>query len=72
MRQCPKPNGDVFCQQVSYAPVLTIGPAAGDSDGGSGDAGIFIAIGVVLLALIGFLLLRRRRGGEREPLEVET
>jgi peptide/nickel transport system substrate-binding protein len=72
-QQCPKPDGDAFCQQVSYEPLLTIEPASGDSDSGGGSAGIFIAIGVVVVAGIAFLLLRRRRGGGgREPLEVET
>src|SRR4051812_6595131 len=70
--QCPKPDGDAFCQQVSYEPLLTLAPASGDSGGGSG-AGIFIAIGVVLVAGIAFVLIRRRRGGgPREPLELET
>jgi len=70
--QCPKPNGDAFCQQVSYAPLLAIAPGSGDSGGGSG-AGIFIAIGVVLVAGVAFVLVRRRRGGgPREPLELET
>jgi peptide/nickel transport system substrate-binding protein len=70
--QCPKPDGDAFCQQVSYAPLLTMEPASGDSDGGGSSAGIFIAIGVVVLALLAFVFLRRRRGGGREPLELET
>jgi peptide/nickel transport system substrate-binding protein len=72
-QQCPEPNGDVFCQQVSYAPVLTIAPAEGGSDdGGGGGAGIFIAIAVVVVAVLAFVFLRRRRGGGREPLELET
>ena len=73
-RQCPKPDGDAFCQQVSYQPLLTIAPAEGDGgdDGGGSGAGIFIAIAVVVLGLLAFVLLRRRRGGGREPLELET
>jgi peptide/nickel transport system substrate-binding protein len=70
--QCPKPDGDAFCQQVSYQPMLTIEPASGDSDGGGSNAGIFIAIAVVVLGLLAFVFLRRRRGGGREPLELET
>src|SRR3954470_13982841 len=70
--QCPKPGGDAFCQQAWWEPLLTLAPASGDSGGGSG-AGIFIAIGVVLVAGIAFVLIRRRRGGgPREPLELET
>jgi peptide/nickel transport system substrate-binding protein len=72
-QQCPKPDGDAFCQQVSYEPLLTIAPASGESDSGGSGAGIFIAIGVVVVAGIAFLLLRRRRsGGGRGPLEVEA
>jgi peptide/nickel transport system substrate-binding protein len=71
--QCPEPNGDAFCQQVSYAPLLTLEPASGDSGGGGSGAAIFIAIGVVLVAGLAFVLIRRRRGGgPREPLELET
>jgi LPXTG-motif cell wall-anchored protein len=71
-RACPKPNGDPFCQQVSYEPMLAIAPAEGGDDGGGSSAGIFVAIGVVVLALLGFVFVRRRRGGGREPLELET
>jgi peptide/nickel transport system substrate-binding protein len=69
---CPKPDGGAFCQQVSYEPMLTIAPAEGGGDGGGGGAGIFIAIAVVVLGVVGFVLVRRRRGGGREPLELET
>jgi peptide/nickel transport system substrate-binding protein len=71
-RACPKPNGDPFCQQVSYEPMLAIAPAEGGDDGGGSSAGIFIAIAVVVLGLLAFVFVRRRRGGGREPLEVET
>jgi LPXTG-motif cell wall-anchored protein len=71
VKACPKPVGDVMCQQVSYETMLAVAPKEGGSDGGS-SAGIFIAIGVVLLAGIAFVLIRRRGRGGREPLEVET
>jgi peptide/nickel transport system substrate-binding protein len=71
-RACPKPDGDPFCQQVSYEPMLTIAPAEGGDDGGGSSAGIFIAIAVVVLGLLAFVFVRRRRGGGREPLELET
>jgi peptide/nickel transport system substrate-binding protein len=71
-RACPKPDGDPFCQQVSYAPMLTIAPVSGSDDSSGGGAGIFIAIGVVVLGVIAFVFFRRRRGGGREPLELET
>jgi peptide/nickel transport system substrate-binding protein len=71
--ECPKPDGDAFCQQVSYEPLLTIEPASGESDSGGGSTGIIIAIAVVVVAGVAFLLIRRRRGGGgREPLELET
>jgi len=70
--ECPKPDGDAFCQQVSYEPMLTIGPASGSDDDGGGGAGIFIAIAVVVLGLLAFVFVRRRRGGGREPMELET
>jgi peptide/nickel transport system substrate-binding protein len=72
-RVCPKPDGDAFCREVSYEPMLTIAPASGDGgDGGGSGAGIFIAIAVVVLGLLAFVFVRRRRGGGREPLELET
>ena len=71
-RQCPEPEGDAFCQQVSYEPMLTIEPAEGGSEDGGSSAGIFIAIAVVVAAILAFVLIRRRRGGGREPLELET
>jgi peptide/nickel transport system substrate-binding protein len=72
-RVCPKPDGDAFCREVSYEPMLTIAPADGDGgDGGGSGAGIFIAIAVVVLGLLAFVFVRRRRGGGREPLELET
>jgi peptide/nickel transport system substrate-binding protein len=72
-RVCPKPDGDAFCREVSYEPLLTIAPASGESDSGGTSVGIFIAIAAVVLAGIAFLILRRRRGGgPREPMELET
>ncbi len=72
--QCPKPDGDAFCQQVSYQPLLTIAPADGDGgDGGGGSTGIIIVIAVLVLGGLAFLIVRRRGGrGGREPLELET
>jgi len=72
-RECPRPDGDAFCQQVSYEPLLTLEPACGDSDSGSSNTGIIIVIVVVVVAGAAFLLIRRRRGrGPQGPLELET
>jgi peptide/nickel transport system substrate-binding protein len=72
VKACPKPNGDVMCQQVSYETMVPVGLKSGGSDGGS-SAGIFIAIAAVLLiGGVAFVLIRRRGRGGREPLEVET
>jgi peptide/nickel transport system substrate-binding protein len=73
--QCPKPDGDAFCREVSYEAMLTLAPADGDGGdgGGGGSTGIIIAIAVVVLGAAAFLVVRRRRGGGgREPLELET
>ena len=70
-KACPKPNGDVLCQQVSYETLIPVSKSSGS--GGGGGSGIIIAIVVVVVAGAGFFVLRRRRGGGgREPLEVET
>jgi peptide/nickel transport system substrate-binding protein len=70
-KACPKPNGDVLCQQVSYETLLTLAPGSGGGDGGGGSAGIIIAIAVVVLGGLAFVFVRRRRGGGG-PLELET
>lgn len=74
---CPKPNGDLYCEQVSYAPWATLGPptaeavntAAKDSDSSSGLLIVVIVIAALALVLIVLLIVRRRRRG-REALEV--
>jgi peptide/nickel transport system substrate-binding protein len=73
-RVCPKPDGDAFCREVSYAPMLTIAPADGSGgDDGGGSTGIIVIVAVVVLGALAFLVVRRRGGrGGREPLEVET
>jgi peptide/nickel transport system substrate-binding protein len=74
-QKCPADDtGDIFCEQVSYEPLLSLAPADGSSDdgddgGGGGGAGILIAIGVLILGAIAFFVIRnRRRGG---PIELE-
>jgi peptide/nickel transport system substrate-binding protein len=73
-RVCPKPDGDAFCREVSYAPMLAIAPAdGGGGDDGGVSTGIIVIVAVVVLGALAFLVVRRRGGrGGREPLEVET
>lgn len=71
---CPAEDGDIFCEQAGYAPLLNLEPASSASssdDGGGGSSGVLIAIiAVVVLGLIGFLVMRSRKRRD-EPLEVE-
>jgi peptide/nickel transport system substrate-binding protein len=71
---CPADDtGDLFCEQVSYEPLLSL--SAADSSSDSSDGGVsgvviaLIAAGVVAVA--GFLFWRARRHREGEPLERE-
>jgi len=71
---CPEDGGDFICEQVSYEPLLSIGPANGSSsdDGGGSSGGIVIAIVAAVVVIGGgALLLRRRRKDGGEPLEYE-
>ena len=74
---CPKPNGDLYCEQVSYAPWATLGPptaetaanTSGSDDGGNGL--LYVLIGVVVVAIgILILIVLRRRKASREAIEV--
>jgi peptide/nickel transport system substrate-binding protein len=71
-KQCPKPSGDVLCQQVNYAAIAELEPGEGGDDGGS-STGIIAVIALVVVAVAAFLFVRWRRSrGGREPLELET
>ncbi|MFN8160542.1 MAG: peptide ABC transporter substrate-binding protein [Solirubrobacterales bacterium] len=69
--QCPEDDtGDILCEQVGYAPLLTITPTSADSAGGGSSTGIIIAVAVVVAGGIVYLIVRsRRRRGE--ALEIE-
>jgi peptide/nickel transport system substrate-binding protein len=72
---CPRGDrGDIICEQVTYAPLLTIAPSeGGGGDDGGGSTGIIVIVAVVVLGVLAFLFFRWRRGrGPREPLELET
>ena len=75
-RSCPKPDGDLICDQVSYAPWLGFTPptaaaaATTEDDGGtSGLLYVLIALVVVVVAVGAFVVIRRRRA-DREAIEV--
>ena len=63
---CPAGDtGDIFCDQVSYEPMLSLTPGStSSSDGGGGGGVVLVVIGVAVLAGIAFFVIRaRRRGG---------
>jgi peptide/nickel transport system substrate-binding protein len=69
---CPAgEDGDVFCDQVSYEPLLALAPGStsSDDDGGA-PTGLIIVAAALVLGGIAYLIVRSRRRG-REPLEVE-
>ena len=75
-RSCPKPDGDLICDQVSYAPWLGFTPPTAaaaatteDEGGTSGLVYLLIALVVVVVAIGAFVVIRRRRA-DREAIEV--
>jgi peptide/nickel transport system substrate-binding protein len=73
---CPRPGGDLICDEVGYQAWLTLGPpgaaaAAKTADEGGSSSGLIIGIVVVVavLGVIAFIVIRRRRAS-REALEV--
>jgi peptide/nickel transport system substrate-binding protein len=75
-RSCPQPTGDVFCDQVSYVPMLTLGPfvaaKAAASTSGGGSSAVWIVVAVAAVVLVALLLFLRRRRRDREPAELEV
>jgi peptide/nickel transport system substrate-binding protein len=75
-RSCPKPDGDLICDQVSYAPFLGFTPPAAPASGAADDGGgssplLFILIGVVVVGVaIAVVMILRRRRADREAIEV--
>ena len=78
---CPEGDGDLFCEQAGYEPLLSLTTTGGsdgssDDDGGGGSGVLIAIIAVVVIAGVAFLVIRsRRRGGEAleedEPAEGE-
>ena len=73
---CPKPDGDLICDQVSYAPWVNFAPPTAaaatttqDEGGSSGLLFVLIGLVVVVFAIGAFVVIRRRRA-DREAIEV--
>jgi peptide/nickel transport system substrate-binding protein len=72
VRSCPESTGDVFCEQISYEPVLSLTPGSESSDsGGGGSTVAIIIVAAAVVAVGGFFVIRSRRRRKGEPLEVE-
>ena len=72
---CPAETGNIFCQQVSYEPLLALAPVTGSSSGGdetSGVPGGLAAIGAVFVAIAAFFVGRAYGRRDVEPLELEA
>jgi peptide/nickel transport system substrate-binding protein len=75
-RICPKPTGDIICDEVGYTAWLTMGPpvaaVAAKTTNDSSSSGVMIAVivvAVLVLGLIALIVIRRRRK-DREAIEV--
>jgi peptide/nickel transport system substrate-binding protein len=73
---CPRPGGDLICDEVGYQAWFTLGPPGAnaaatttDEGGSSGVLIIVIVVAVVVLGVIAFIVIRRRRAS-REAIEV--
>ena len=72
-RYCPSETGTVFCQQVSYEPLVTLAPGTASSESTvSGVPGGIVAIGGVIVLIGGYLAGRARGRREIEPMEMEA
>lgn len=70
---CPEDStGDMMCDQISYAPMLTIAPGSSSGESGGGGSGVVIAvIAVVVVGAAAFFVIRSRRRRRGEPVELE-
>jgi peptide/nickel transport system substrate-binding protein len=69
---CPRGDrGDLICEQVSYAPLLTLAPAEDGGGSGGSSTMIFAIVALVAVGASAFLVVRRQRRGAREPVELE-
>ncbi len=70
---CPEgETGDIICEQVGYAPLLTMTPAAGSGSGdGGGQSPGLAVVAAIVFGVGGWMLgARQSRKREREPLEL--
>ena len=78
VKRCARsPNGDITCDQVSYAAIAAMAPPSaaaggggGSDDGGSGLMIVLIVLAALIVIAVVVVLLRRRRAG-REAVELE-
>ena len=68
---CPSSDGDVFCDQISYEPLLTLAPGSTSSgDEGGSPTGLIIVAVLLVGGVVAYLVLRARRR-RAEPMELE-
>jgi peptide/nickel transport system substrate-binding protein len=76
---CPKPNGDLYCEQVAYAPWATLGPpqpgeegalASSSGDDGGSNGMLFVVIALAAVVILLLVVMFRRRRKDDEALEV--
>jgi peptide/nickel transport system substrate-binding protein len=74
---CPEPDGDITCDQVSYAAIAAMAPPSAATGGGSGGddggSGLMIVLIVVaaLIVIAAVVLIVRRRRASQEAVELE-
>ena len=74
-QSCPKPDGDIICDQVAYAPWLNFTPpavtAAATTEDEGGSNGLLVVVIVFLAAIfvLGAYVVIRRRRADNEALE---
>ena len=74
-QSCPKPDGDIICDQVAYAPWLNFTPptttaaATTTDDGGSNGLLLVVIVFLAAILALGAFTVMRRRRTDNEALE---